>query len=681
MPNRLVDENSPYLLQHKDNPVDWFPWGQEALQKARDEDKPIFLSIGYAACHWCHVMEHESFEDPDTASLMNEHFVNIKVDREERPDLDNIYMKAVVNLTGQGGWPMSVFLTPQGEPFYGGTYFPPKRWNQMPSFRDVLSGIVNVWQDDRERALTAGEQLKERLAAEFAQMPLQPGLEAGIAQKISVALGQHYDWAKGGWGQAPKFPQPMVIDFLLRRATRGDSMALDMATHALDAMAKGGMYDVVGGGFARYSVDDDWLVPHFEKMLYDNAQLGLAYLHAHIITKNPSYRRIAEETLAFMQRELTDPDGGFYSSLDADSEGEEGKFYVWSLEEIQHVLNPEQAELLIAAYDIKEGGNFEGHNVLQQVLTDEELAVSIASTPTPEAVRAALVQAHDQLLTARAARIRPGTDDKVLVSWNGLALLFVAESAWYLSSQEYTDLAIRNARFLTDKMMTEAGRLFRSWRAGNARHMAFLEDYAAYGLGLLALYAVDPDPEWFLTARSLADTLIEQFSDPQAGFFDTAQDHEHLIVRPKDQQDNAFPSGNALAAHLLLKMTALTGDRRYRNIAETSILALQPLLVRYPTGFGQWLSALDMLEGPLQELAIISPAPGADEDILDAVKSTYRPRLVIARALDRIADERGPELLRERPLMDGHPTAYLCEGFTCRLPVKTGAELAQELAN
>ena len=679
MPNRLADENSPYLLQHQNNPVDWFPWGQEALEKARAEDKPIFLSIGYAACHWCHVMEHESFEDLETAALMNEHFVNVKVDREERPDLDNIYMKAVVSLTGQGGWPMSVFLTPGGEPFYGGTYFPPERRYQMPSFRELLVGIANVWEGDRARALEAGEQLKTQLAAEFAQLPAQGGFEEKLMERISMGLAQGYDWNKGGWGQAPKFPQPMVIDFLLRRATRGDGMALDMARHALDAMGKGGMYDVVGGGFARYSVDDDWLVPHFEKMLYDNAQLGLAYLHAYLLTGEANYRRILEDTLDFIARELLDPAGGFYSSLDADSEGVEGKFYVWSQAELREILG-NLAPLVESAYGVSAAGNFEGTNILRQVVSDQDLAAQFRPSPgSDQDVREQLIAAHERLLEHRNSRIWPGTDDKVLVSWNALTLLLFAEAGWHLGRTDYVDMAIRNGRFLCREMLDDHGRLSRSWRKGRARHAAYLEDYASLGLALLALYQADPDPKWFALAKQLSDTMIEHFADPTAGFFDTADDHEKLIVRPKDQQDNASPSGNSLAAHLLIRLSALSGDGSYARRAEAALLALQPLLVRYPTGFGQWLGALDMLEGPFEELAIVG-TPGPERDRLtEAVRSKFRPRLVIASADPDSLPPEAPALLKDRPLLNGQASAYLCKGFACQLPVNTPEALLEQL--
>ena len=451
MPNQLASSNSPYLLQHKNNPVDWHPWGPAALEKARKEDKPIFLSIGYAACHWCHVMEHESFEDEETAAIMNELFINIKVDREERPDIDGIYMKAVVAMTGQGGWPMSVFLTPNGEPFYGGTYFPPTARYNMPGFKDLLAAIANLWANEREKALANGQKLVAHIQSEMSGLTVSQKLDPAVLDKAAMNLAQNYDWTHGGWGRAPKFPQPMTIEFLLRRATRGDKMALDMATHALDAMAKGGMYDVVGGGFARYSVDDQWLVPHFEKMLYDNAQLVPVYLHAWMITKKPRYREIIEETLDFIARELTHPQGGFYSSLDADSEGVEGKFYVWTTADLAAAIStPEDLTFITQAYGITESGNFEGHTVLQRALDDAALAKA-TGTPVDE-IPARLQAIHAVLLTYRATRIRPGTDDKVITMWNALMAQAFSVAAKFLNRPDYQAIATRNLAFLTDSL-------------------------------------------------------------------------------------------------------------------------------------------------------------------------------------------------------------------------------------
>ena len=464
MPNRLANENSPYLIQHANNPVDWYPWAEEALEKAKTEDKPIFLSIGYAACHWCHVMEHESFEDENTAAIMNAHFVNIKVDREERPDLDNIYMQAVVALTRQGGWPMSVFLTPEGEPFYGGTYFPPVRRYNMPAFSELLLTIARLWDEDRQQLLQSAQNITAHLrsAAQLQATPSPISPETIAATTPTLANG--YDWQHGGWGQAPKFPQPMVIQFLLQRATRGDQQALEMATHALHAMAQGGMYDVVGGGFARYSVDNEWRVPHFEKMLYDNAQLARVYLHAYLITGEDFFRRVCQTTLDFIRREMTHPAGGFYSSLDADSEGVEGKFYIWTRDDILDLgLERQDEDFLMAAYGITATGNFEGANVLQRVLNDDDLAEKFDFTV--EQIPDKLSALHALMLAARSQRMRPVTDDKVLTAWNAWMLIAFAEAGRYLQNEKYTAVAIRNAHFILNEMLTNQ-RLFRSWRDG-----------------------------------------------------------------------------------------------------------------------------------------------------------------------------------------------------------------------
>lgn len=673
MPNRLVNETSPYLLQHAENPVDWYPWDKKALEKARSEDKPIFLSIGYAACHWCHVMEHESFEDPQTAAIMNEHFVNIKVDREERPDLDNIYMQAVVAMTGQGGWPMSVFLTPEGQPFYGGTYFPPEPRYRMPSFQEVLRSVERVWREDRQKILESSAQISAHIQQATLNPTTKSAIDKPLIEEASMRLAQSYDWKHGGWGQAPKFPQPMAIELLLRQATRGDQMALDMAIHALKAMAKGGMYDVVGGGFARYSVDDFWLVPHFEKMLYDNAQLALAYLHAYLITGDLEFRRVCEATLDFVLREMTHPEGGFYSSLDADSEGEEGLFYVWTLDEIHKALdNPEDSALLSAAYGLTLNGNLEGRNVLQRVLDDEQIAAEFNFSS--DEVPAKLSELHEKLLDVRSERIRPGTDDKILVSWNALMLMAFAEAGRYLQRQDYTQVAARNADFLLSSLYND-DRLLRSWREGQARYNAYLEDYAALILGLLALYQSDPNPRWFGKAKELAEEMLAHFRDPEGGFFDTRDDHEELLYRPKDLQDNAFPSGNALAAAALLQLSVYEFNLEWRNIAEEMLSQMGSNLKRYPTGFGQWLSAVDFAIGPVREVAILGdPESTQTQGLVGALWKQYQPRLVAARSNLPI-DPLGPKLLNDRPLLNDQPTAYVCQEFVCQQPVTTPEDL------
>ncbi len=685
MSNHLIHENSPYLLQHAHNPVDWYPWGPQALGEAQKQNKPIFLSIGYAACHWCHVMAHESFEDPAVAAIMNEHFINIKVDREERPDLDGIYMQAVVALIGSGGWPMSVFLTPQGAPFLGGTYFPPVQRYNMPAFRELLLAVAHTWQQDPARLLHNGQQLVDHLRAQAGGQELPSAANAApmlnLAQTLdraAMALAQAYDWTYGGWGKAPKFPQPMSIEFLLRRATRGDSLAADAALHALRAMAKGGMYDVVGGGFARYSTDDLWRTPHFEKMLYDNAQLATVYLHAWLIHGDPAFRQVCEETLDFVLREMRHPAGGFYSSLDADSEGEEGKFYLWTPQQIQAALGDVQdCRWILEAYGVTLEGNFEGGTILQRALSDAQLAEKFGAPVS--SVPGRLQGLHRRLLEARQQRIRPATDDKVLVAWNALMLTAFAEAGRYLKRPDYLEAAQRGAGFLLSALRQE-GRLLRSWRAagdGRARHNAYLEDYAALSLALLALYQSDADPTWYAAALRLADEMMAHFRDPAGGFFDTRDDHEALLIRPKDLQDNATPSGSALAAGALLQLAAYEGNGEWRAQAEGMLAALQDSLGRYPTAFAQWLCAADFALGPVQEVALLGDA-AQSQPLRDALWASYRPRL--AAAISAYPPPPGsPALLHDRPLQDGLPTAYVCRDFVCLRPVTSPQEMLAQL--
>ena len=678
MPNQLINENSPYLLQHANNPVDWYPWGEEALNRARTENKPIFLSIGYAACHWCHVMEHESFEDPETAALMNQNFVNIKVDREERPDLDSIYMQATTAMTGSGGWPMSVFLTPDLRPFYAGTYFPPVRRYNMPAFKEVLQSLANVWQEQRDEVDRVGNQVLQHLQPQLLGKTDET-VNSETLEAAAKSLMESYDWGYGGWGSAPKFPQPMAIEFLLRRALTDSpqrEQMLKAATHALNTMSRGGMYDVVGGGFARYSVDNFWRTPHFEKMLYDNAQLALAYLHGFVVTGDIRYRWVCEETLDFILREMTNPQGGFYSSLDADSEGEEGKFYVWTHDELADILGPD-FEFFKTAYGITPQGNWEGKTILQRALDDASLAARFKLDP--EALRTRLTEAHIRLLEARSTRVRPGTDDKVLVMWNALALMAFAEAGRYLERKDYLDAAVRNARFLLDNLYV-TDRLLRSWRDGQPKHNAYLEDYAGLVLALLALYQSDPDTEWYKMALLLADQMVAHFTDPNGGFFDTRDDHEALLVRPKDIQDNATPSGNALACMALLQL-ATYGDRgTWRSTAEDMLASITNALLRYPTSFAQWLSAADFAVGPTREVAILGDQNDAGiQDLLRTLWKNYRPRQVTA--ISAYPPEPGsPALLVDRPLLNNQPTVYVCQGFVCLQPVNSPDEMEAQLA-
>lgn len=675
MPNHLINENSPYLLQHANNPVDWYPWGEEALNKAKAENKPIFLSIGYAACHWCHVMEHESFENEETARLMNESFINIKVDREERPDIDGIYMQAVVAMTGSGGWPMSVFLSPDLKPFYAGTYFPPARRYNMPSFNEVLTGLANAWKNERGEVTKVGEQIVTHLQNQN-KNPANDMLRQEHYEAIAKAMAGAYDWGYGGWGSAPKFPQPMAIEFMLNHSITHDQPQYQkLVKHCLDAMSRGGMYDVVGGGFSRYSTDNFWRVPHFEKMLYDNALLVRAYLHAWQVMKDPAFKRIAEDTLNFVMRELTHPLGGFYSSLDADSEGVEGKFYVWSLDEIRSVLKDE-SDFFEAAYGIVVGGNWEGSTVLHRALDDASLAARFKLNL--EAIPAKLADSHSKLLSARASRIRPGTDDKVLAAWNGLMLAAFAEAGRVLENDDYTSMATRNAEFILTHLRPQ-GKLCRAWRNGSTTNVVFLEDYAALILGLVELYQTDFNNSWFTSAVELADEMIEKFSDPAGGFFDTPHDGEALLIRPKDISDNATPSGNSLACEALLQLSAYTDSGKYRDLAEKALAIMGDSALRYPLGFARWLSAGEKAQRKPKQVAVLGERGEENfERMLKVIRAEYRPEFVIAASpIPPTGD--APAFLENRTLINGKTTAFVCEGFVCKLPVTDPDALKKQL--
>ena len=699
--NRLAQETSPYLLQHAHNPVDWHPWGPEALQKAQSQDKPILLSIGYSACHWCHVMERESFEDQATAQLMNDHFVPIKVDREERPDIDAIYMEAVTSATGHGGWPMTVFLLPDGSPmceevpradgqrglmFYGGTYFPNQPRHGMPSFAQVLRAAAEAYRERREAILRGSERFRAGLGervvlAGSGDQDTTSQVDPAVLVQAERAFAASFDPTWGGFGRAPKFPQPMGLEALLRAWLRSQSShSLKMVTHTLDKMAWGGMYDQLGGGFHRYSVDEKWLVPHFEKMLYDNAQLARCYLLAFLATRHDFYRRICDETLEYVRREMTSPEGGFYSAQDADSEGEEGKFFVWTVEEIRALLGDQDARSVTAFFDVTERGNFEHKNILNTPRYPDVVAHTLGLSQ--QRLTEVVDRGKRVLFDAREGRVKPGRDEKVLTAWNGLMLRAFAEAASALGRDDYRQIAVRNAEFVTRTLMTSQGRLLRSFKDGQAKFNAYLEDYAFYAAGLLSLYEATFDLRWFEAARTLMDVAIAQFADEEGGgFFDTSADHETLVTRPKDLYDNATPSGNSVAVETLLRLSELTGEPEYRRRAERVLGALAGPMGQHPTAFGHLLCALDFAVGPVKEIALVGDPTAPDTTALTrTVFDRFLPNKVVAlRPPDDSSAERLIPLLADRPTQGGKPTAYVCQNFTCNLPVTDPTALAAQL--
>lgn len=679
MPNRLAQESSPYLLQHALNPVDWYPWSEEALAAAKAQDKPIFLSIGYSACHWCHVMEHESFEDKLMAALMNENFINIKVDREERPDLDTIYMDAVVALTGHGGWPMSVFLTPDGVPFYGGTYFPPTPRHGMASFGQVLQSVAHAYQNRKEDIAKNGESLVARIQH---IIPLQDegALDPAVPELAIQTLSRNFDHVHGGFSGAPKFPQPMTYDFLLRAYHRNQrASVLEMVELTLYKMAHGGMYDQLGGGFHRYSVDAVWLTPHFEKMLYDNALLARLYLHAYQLTGKSFYRRIVEETLDYVVREMTHPTGGFYSTQDADSEGQEGKFFLWTPAEVEDILGDKEGQAFCAAYDVRPGGNFEGESILNIPAPFEEIAQELDLSV--ERLTDSLRQSKAKLFEAREQRVKPGRDEKIITAWNGMMLAAFAEAARVLDRTDYRQVAVNNAEFILSTLK-QNGRLCRTWKAepGQAKLMGYLEDYAFYADGLLALYQTTFNPRWFQEARALIEVTLDHFRDTEnGGFFDTADDHEALITRPKNLQDNAIPCGNSLAVRALLQLAAYTGQARYEEPAIQTLAALQAALSQYPGAFAHWLGSLEFALAPPQEVAVIGPLEREDtQTLLKTLFKPYRPNQVVAATPENNTAGH-PELVEARPARNGQATAYVCQRFVCKQPLTTVVELEEQL--
>jgi uncharacterized protein YyaL (SSP411 family) len=653
VPNRLSLETSPYLRQHMDNPVDWHAWGEEALTRAREEDRPLLVSIGYSACHWCHVMERESFEDVAVAALMNEHFVCIKVDREERPDIDAVCMEACQAMTGQGGWPLNAFLTPEQAPFFAGTYYPPEQRHGMPSWRMVLEAVADAWRERREQVREQSGDLARSLGgASRLQPSTEPMAEPMLDQAVATIARSH-DKANGGFGRTPKFPQASVIELLLARGEREISLA------TLHAMARGGIYDQVGGAFSRYAVDATWTVPHFEKMLYDNALLACAYLHGWQVSRDERLRRVCTETLDWAIAEMRGEEGGFCSALDADSEGVEGKFYVWTLDELESVLGPDLAPEAIAFFGASQAGNFEGHaNVLE------------GRGPEPDR----LPEIRRRLYDARSRRVWPGLDDKRLTSWNALMISALAQAGGALERDDYLEVAVACAEFVLGELRDPDGRLLRTWKDGRAHISAYLDDHAFLLEALISLYEATFDPRWYDEAVTLAETILARFADAErGGFFTTSEDHEQLIVRRKDLDDSPIPAGSSAAAFGLLRLALLSGHADYERHALGVLRILAPIAPEHANGFGHVLRAMDFYLARVKEVAIVGSGEAADA-LARVVRASYRPHVVLAGG-----DPDGVPLLRDRGLVDGRPAAYVCENFTCQAPVSTAAELAAAL--
>lgn len=682
MTNRLINETSPYLLQHAQNPVDWYPWGEEAFSKAKTENKPVLLSIGYSACHWCHVMEHESFENEAIARLMNDNFINIKVDREERPDLDQIYMNAVQMMTHHGGWPMTVFLTPDGVPFYGGTYFPPEDRYNVPGFPRVLIALAEAYRERHEEITQHSTALLAELQKLSGATESAESIDTSLLDSTYQGVIKNYDYVNGGFGEAPKFPPAMTLEFLLRTYHRtGSPEALEIVSQTCKKMALGGIYDQIGGGFHRYSTDAKWLVPHFEKMLYDNALLSRLYLHFYQLTGDDLARSTVEGILDYVVREMTAPEGGFYSTQDADSEGHEGKFFVWTTDEICEIVGVEDARLFSALYNITSAGNFEGKNIPNITRSVEEVAR--AENASVEQLRAVVARSRERLFAEREDRVKPARDEKILTSWNGLMLGSFAEAGAALGRDDYAQVAQKSAEFVLGNLRRN-GLLLRSFKDGQAKLNAYLEDYAFLTSGLLTLFETTGEIIWFQEAVVLAETMIKEFWDEdEGGFYFTGKSHEQLIVRSKDYFDNATPSGNSVAAEVVLRLALLTNEQHYRDLAVRIFRLISQPVRRYPSGFGYALSAIDLHLSSPKEIVILSESGSEPpHSLLREVWQRYLPNKIVVQAafgsetgLNRIP------LLTNRTLIGNLPTAYVCENYTCKQPVTDPKELAAQLTS
>lgn len=679
MANKLAGETSPYLRQHQDNPVDWHPWSDSAILKAQAEGRPIFLSIGYSACHWCHVMAHESFEDPAIAALLNENFICIKVDREERPDLDDIYMQAVQLLTGQGGWPMSVFLTPALEPFYGGTYFPPEPRCGMPSFRQVLLGVAHAWNHSRQDILSSAEKLTGAIKAQFVVEPQDSGSIEWTG--ILDALHLSYDWQSGGWGSAPKFPPAMLLDLLSQLAWRGESRARKMLEHLLDRMAMGGMYDLVGGGFHRYSVDEQWFIPHFEKMLYDNALLAQAYLHGFAVTGNPRFGQVAQQTLEFIQQELTDPQGGFFASLDADTPQGEGRFYAWNYADLQSMFSPDEFSILERLLSIQPEGNFQHQlNILR--FRDPLQIMAEKSGVTTQELLSQLAPVLSLLKSTRAERQTPARDTKIILSWNALAVRALISAGHLMGRQDFIDSARNAVEFILSEMISSSGKLYRIWHEGRASQPGTLSDYAGLILALHALYEVDFSPETYQLMANLYEQLRLRFTPEEGLYYDSAADVEHLLVRPKTLQDNAVPSGNALAAHVHWLFWNYEAQKHDRAILEAMLAAVVDQAQRYPQHFGYWLKVFDLDSQNITQIALATEKDFPSlSPFLAVYRRKYHPYSVITANIPQQDQEiRLPSLLAGKPAVNGQPTAYVCQRFSCQTPTMDSRDFAAQIS-